>query len=66
MKKFYIIVVIVAKATFSKIYFKSFSFVPWSCRSRRGSASVHRSQVAVVRRRAQNEAAPPINGNLDR
>jgi hypothetical protein len=37
-------------------------FVPWSSRSRGGSASIHRTQVVAVRRRAENKAMPPTNG----
>jgi hypothetical protein len=38
----------------------------WSSRSRGGFPSVHRTHVAVVRRRAQNEATSPINEDMDR
>jgi hypothetical protein len=56
------------RQSFLKSFQKDFSlFVPWGSRSRGGSASVHRTQVVVViRRRAENEATPPINGNMDR
>jgi hypothetical protein len=44
-------------AAFYKIHYL---FVGVHCR--RGSAGVHCTQIAVVRRRAQNEATQPING----
>jgi hypothetical protein len=40
-------------------------FVPWSSCSRRNFASVYRTQVDVVRRKAQNEATPLINRDME-
>jgi hypothetical protein len=40
--------------------------IPWSSRCRGSSSAIRRIHVAVVRRRAQNTATPPINGEMDR
>jgi hypothetical protein len=48
-------------ATYKKSFFsKIFRFVPRGSSSRGSSSGVHRSQAAVVRRRAQNAAKPPL------
>jgi hypothetical protein len=47
--------------TYKKSFFsKIFRFVPRGSSSRGSSSGVHRSQAAVVRRRAQNAAKPPL------
>jgi hypothetical protein len=47
--------------TYKKSFFsKIFRFVPRGSSSRGSSSGVHCSQAAVVRRRAQNAAKPPL------
>jgi hypothetical protein len=37
--------------------------IPWSSHNRGDSVNVHCTQIAVVRRRSQNAATPPLMGN---